>query len=161
MGAREAEFAEFFQARGPGLRRAAFLVVHDWQIAEDMTQQALAKVYAHWSRSDERRRLAFARKILMNECLTFLRRQRPEILVAQVADRPAGISDHDGEALETVRSLPPRQRAVVAVRIYEDLSVAEVAELLGISEGTVKSQTARALSKLKTQLSNDSSSGGK
>ena len=149
---REQEFTEFFSAHAAALRRTAYLVVRDWHLAEDLTQQALAKLYAAWSRTREETRTAYARKVVVNECLSHLRRRRPETPVDRVPDR----AHHDvvtgpdlGAALAL---LPPRQRAIVALRFLDDLSVAEVGELLGIADGTVKSQTARALGSLRTHL---------
>ena len=75
---REQEFAEFFTARGPALRRTAYLVVRDWHTAEDVTQQALAKMYAAWSRVRPETRMAYARRAVVNESLSLLRRHRPE-----------------------------------------------------------------------------------
>jgi RNA polymerase sigma-70 factor (sigma-E family) len=153
--ARDRDFADFFQARGPGLRRIAFLILHDWQLAEDVTQQAMLKVYVHWGRSDEQRRFAFARRILVRECLSLLRRKKPEFLRADPPDVPDIAPDPESRSasraglLHRIQDLAPQQRAVIALRAYEDLPVAEVATLLGISEGTVKSQTSRALTRLR------------
>jgi DNA-directed RNA polymerase specialized sigma24 family protein len=73
---REDEFTEFFAGCAPGLRRTACLVVHDWHLAEDLTQQGLAKLYVAWPRTRPATRLAYARRIVVNECLSYLRRKR-------------------------------------------------------------------------------------
>jgi RNA polymerase sigma-70 factor (sigma-E family) len=149
---REDEFTEFFAARAPGLRRTAYLVVHDWHLAEDLTQQALAKLYVAWSRTRADTRLAYARRIVVNECLSYLRRKRPETSTDTLPD----VVDQRGEPVldlgATLALLPPRQRAIVALRFLDDLPVAEVADLLDVAEGTVKSQTARALDTLRRHL---------
>jgi len=149
---REREFTEFFAARAPALRRTAYVVVRDWHVAEDLTQQALAKLYVAWPRVREDTRMAYARRVVVNECLSHLRRHRPETPTENVPDRavhdPVG-RDGLGEAIAV---LPARQRAIVALRFLEDLPVSEVGRLLGIADGTVKSQTNRALETLRRQL---------
>ena len=152
---REQEFSEFFAACAPGLRRTAYLVVRDWHLAEDLTQQALAKLYAAWGRTEPATRLAYARRTVVNECLSHLRRKRPEQPTDEVPDRgvPAHHDrDHVLDLGEALALLAPRQRAVIALRFLDDLSVAEVARVCDISEGTVKSQTARALDTLRSHL---------
>ncbi|MEI5673050.1 MULTISPECIES: RNA polymerase sigma factor [unclassified Nocardioides] len=150
---REREFTDFFTAHAPGLRRTAYLVVRDWHLAEDLTQQAMAKLYGAWSRTQEPTRLAYARRIVVNECLSHLRRRRPETAVEAVPDRAhAGPADHPLDLGRALGLLPPRQRAIVALRFLDDLPVDEVAHLLDIADGTVKSQTARALDTLRRHL---------
>src|SRR5687767_6298642 len=127
---RDREFEEFFLARGPALRRTAYVVVRDWHLAEDLTQQALVKVYVAWARVDPERRDAYARKAVVNTCLTWLRRSRPERLTATPPD-----SAHrdDGSPLDVgaaLALLPDRQRAIVALRYLDDISVADVAAAL-------------------------------
>lgn len=149
---RDQEFTEFFAACAPGLRRTAYLVVRDWHLAEDLTQQGMAKLYTAWSRVEPATRLPYARRTVVNECLSHLRRRRPETptdAVPEHGTEPAAPVLEIGQALGL---LPPRQRAVIALRFLDDVSVAEAAALLGISEGTVKSQTARALDTLRRHL---------
>jgi RNA polymerase sigma-70 factor (sigma-E family) len=148
------EFADFYRARGSALRRTAYVVVGDWHLAEDLTQQAMAKVYARWRRVHAETRGAYARRAVVNECLSHLRRHRPEVSTANVPDasydpQPDPPSTDLGAALA---ALPARQRAIVALRFLDDLSVREVAAVLGIAEGTVKSQTARALGTLRVHV---------
>jgi RNA polymerase sigma-70 factor (sigma-E family) len=146
---REREFSEFFAAHSTGLRRTAYVVVHDWHLAEDLTQQGLAKLYAAWSRTRPATRLAYARRIVVNECLSHLRRRRPETLTAEVPELRADEQASGVDLAAALALLPPRQRAIVALRFLDDLPVTEVAHLLGIADGTVKSQTARALETLR------------
>ncbi|MCD4534741.1 SigE family RNA polymerase sigma factor [Nocardioides sp. cx-169] len=149
---REQDFSEFFLARGPALRRTAYLIVRDWHTAEDLTQQAFVKLYAAWPRIRRESAEAYARRTVVNQCLSHLRRHAPErptdVLpepVQPAADAPLDV----GRALAL---LPPRQRAIVALRFLDDLSVADVAQTLSIAEGTVKSQTSRALDTLRAHL---------
>lgn len=190
------EFAQTVLTLGPGLRRTAYVIVRDWHTAEDMVQQAMAKMYVAWPRVREETRVAYARKVVVNECLSQLRRPRREILRSDLIDLEQSPTEYAGGPTPTVESiqlgrdrrgpgaapslatarsvfanpstrpdqdeldivtilglLAPRQRAIVALRYVDDLSVDEVAAALGISAGTVKSQTARALATLRTHLS--------
>lgn len=154
-GGREWEFSEFFVACAPGLRRTAYVVVGDWQHAEDLTQQGLAKLYVAWRRVRPETRLAYARRIVVNECLTHLRRKRPELLYDVTPDRVDCATEPGDSVLDleaALALLPPRQRAIVALRFLDDLPVAEVARLLDVAEGTVKSQTSRALDTFRQHL---------
>jgi RNA polymerase sigma-70 factor (sigma-E family) len=146
---REHEFTEFFAARAPALRRTAYVVVRDWHVAEDLTQQALAKLYVAWPRVREDTRMAYARRVVVNECLSHLRRHRPETPTETLPDRAVDAPEPGTDLGETLASLPPRQRAIIALRFLDDLSVTEVGRLLGIADGTVKSQTNRALETLR------------
>jgi RNA polymerase sigma-70 factor (sigma-E family) len=155
---RDTEFRAFFIAAGPSLRRTAAMVVGDWHLAEDMTQQAMAKVYSAWPRVRPETRTSFARKVVINECLSFLRRKRPEVVgmsreQAQSQQVAAEAVDSDApDMLALLGRLAPRQRAVIVLRFLDDLSVAETARALRISEGTVKSQTSRALATLRVVM---------
>jgi RNA polymerase sigma-70 factor (sigma-E family) len=149
---REREFTEFFAAHATALRRTAYLVVRDWHLAEDLTQQAMSKLYAAWSRSRPPTRMAYARRIVVNECLSHLRRQRPETLTDRVPDRPVADGETGLDLAGALALLPPRQRAIIALRFLDDLPVAEVAAVLGIADGTVKSQTSRALETLRSHV---------
>lgn len=153
----EAEFQEFVTARWPHLVRTAYLLTGDVHHAEDLTQTALAKAYRSWrrvSRSD--RPEAYVRRILVN-CNSdrFRKRRVTEALTAvppEVAGRDEAVSwaDERSALLAALAGLPPKQRAVIVMRYWEDLSEAEVAEVLGCSPGTVKSQASKALAKLRT-----------
>ena len=146
---REREFTEFFAASAPALRRTAYVVVRDWHIAEDLTQQAMAKLYVAWPRVRDDTRMAYARRVVVNECLSHLRRHRPETPTENLPDRAAPTPESGTDLGATLASLPPRQRAIVALRFLDDLPVSEVGRLLGIADGTVKSQTNRALETLR------------
>lgn len=150
------EFTEFVHAVWPGLYRTAYLMLGEHHLAEDLVQTALAKTYASWHRVREPGAgPAYARVVLANTAASWFRRrswrneQPAEVLPERIgehdpSDRPA--------VVDALRTLPPRQRAVVVLRYYDDLSVRAVAQALGISEGTVKSQTSEALARLRTLL---------
>jgi RNA polymerase sigma-70 factor (sigma-E family) len=148
---REREFTEFYAATSSALRRTAYVVVRDWHVAEDLTQQAFAKLYVAWPRVREETRLAYARRAVVNECLSHLRRHRPETPTDSLPEHPLEPSSPP-DLSRALAALPERQRAIVALRYFDDLSVSEVGQLLGISDGTVKSQTFRALATLRQRL---------
>lgn len=149
---REEEFNSFFATHGPALRRTAAFLVRDWHLAEDLTQQALVKLYAAWPRTRPATRLAYARRIVVNECLSHLRRQRPETTLTEAHDRPAPAGDPVVDFAAALALLPARQRAIVALRYLDDLSIPEVGRVLGIADGTVKSQSARAIETLRAHV---------
>jgi len=149
---RDREFSEFYAARGPALRRTAYLIVRDWHLAEDVTQQAFSKLYVAWPRVRAETREAYARKAVVNTALSQARR-RQERPVADVPDTAAAsTSDPAFDIGAALALLPERQRAIVALRFLDDQPVAEVARILGVAEGTVKSQTSRALDTLRAHL---------
>jgi RNA polymerase sigma-70 factor (sigma-E family) len=150
------EFVEFAQAAAPRLRRTAFLLCGDWHAAEDLCQSALAKVFVSWRRiSRQDAAHAYATRTLVNTYLADRRLRRvEEVLTARVPDRPAETAGPEDRllALSALAALPARARAVVVLRYWEDLSVEQAAEVLGCTPGNVKSQSARALDKLRAGL---------
>lgn len=149
----EAEFEEFFLARGPALRRIAYVVVRDWHVADDVTQSAMTKLYRAWPRIRRESLEAYARRTVVNEAISAIRRPRREWPSADVPDTPAPeITDHGLDLDRALGLLAPQQRAIVALRFLDDLSVSEVAAALGVAEGTVKSQTSRGLATLRAHL---------
>lgn len=157
--ARDTEFAAWMQARQRKLLRTAYLLTGNVHEAEDLVQTALAKVYLAWDRVSKAQSIdAYARKILINEHTSMWRRlwrQRETVSDTSTYDIPIDSPDYDGVAAalwDSVRSLPERQRAVVVLRYYEQLSEKEAAEALGVTVGTIKSQSSRALDTLRTSL---------
>ena len=149
----ERQFDAFVVARSPGLLRTAFLLMGDRQGAEDLLQTALTKAWFAWRRI-ERDPEAYVRRIMATTSASWWRRrwtgetptsQLPEIDVPPESELTAERQD----LWRAVRHLPPRQRAVVVLRYLEDRSEAETAQLLDCSPGTVKSQAAKALAKLR------------
>ncbi|MFI7612452.1 SigE family RNA polymerase sigma factor [Nonomuraea terrae] len=143
-------FQDFVVSRSDRLLRTAYLLARDWDVAEDLLQESLAKAWFAWPRVEEPE--AYVRKILVTTYVSWWRRRwRGELPSDDLPESPAhdaGDGRDDG-LWQAVGRLPARQRAVVVLRFYEDLPVAEVAGLLGCGEGTVKSQTAKALAKLR------------
>jgi RNA polymerase sigma-70 factor (sigma-E family) len=153
------DFRSYVVARSPALLRTAYLLTGNRADAEDLLQTALAKTYLAWDRIREREALdGYVRRVMVNTQTSWWRRRKvdeyptdalPESPSAGGADDfTNAMSLHD--ALWTaLAGLPKRQRAMVVLRYYEDLSEAETAAVLGVSVGTVKSTTSRALSKLR------------
>ena len=155
----EAAFVEFAESARARLRRTAYLLCGDWDRASDFVQEGLVRVYVRWPRLVRNGgELAYARKAVVSAYLDHVRRksstERP-----QEADPTLASPEDVATAVVTRAALmaaladvPPRQRACVVLRYFEDLSVAETAALLGCTEGTVKSQTSRALFSLRSML---------
>jgi RNA polymerase sigma-70 factor (sigma-E family) len=150
------EFTEFAAAALPRLRRTAFLLCGDWQGAEDLTQATLAKVFVAWRRISRRDAVfSYATRTLANTYLASQRRRRvSELLTSRIPDHAVdpGTPELRIMVLQALAMLPPKARAVVVLRYWEDLSVEQVAVLLGCSAGNVKSQSARSLDKLRALL---------
>jgi RNA polymerase sigma-70 factor (sigma-E family) len=154
---REAEFTAYVAARRPHLRRTAFLICGDWHAAEDLVQTALAKLYVAWPRlrSDVSPE-AYVRRTLVRAHIDETRRPwRREAATAdapdQAAEQGVTVEDHDA-LLRALAALPTGQRHAVVLRHWLGLSVDETADDLGCSVGTVKSQTARAVTRLREAL---------
>lgn len=155
----EEEFRAFVAARSPALLRTSYLLVGgDWALAEDLLQVALTKTYLAWGRIADRGAVeAYVRTTLATTAISWWRRRwtgerATEVLPEGIgADVAAGIDERDA-LWRLVRRLPARQRAVLVLRFYEDLSEAETARTLGLSPGTVKSHTSRALARLRAEL---------
>ena len=150
------EFVEFATAASPRLRRMAFLLCGDWHAAEDLVQTTLAKVFVSWHkirRQDAEH--AYAARTLINSYLADKRRKRStEILTGELPERPVQPPGLETRivVLNALATLPARSRTVVVLRYWAELSVDQVADLLGCSPGNVKSQSARALSKFRAVL---------
>lgn len=153
----DGEFDEFAAAAWPRLRRSAYLLTGDHHLAEDLTQTALVRTYANWRRVRRADALAYARRVLVNANIDRLRRRRMlEVAdgdhgteLGRLADHPDERADERDELVRLLRTLTDRERRVVVLRHYFDLSERQVAEELAIAPGTVKSTLARALSKLR------------
>ncbi|WP_433437309.1 SigE family RNA polymerase sigma factor [Nonomuraea sp. CA-141351] len=153
----EAAFDEFLAARSTSLLRTAILVCgatrHD---AEDLVQHALEKVYRHWPRIRGDNPEAYARKIVVNAAISGARRRKiiQEITFARPPETAADSPDLDlrDTLIQELRRLPPRMRAVLVLRYWEDQTEGNTAALLGCSVGTVKSQAARGLARIRENL---------
>ena len=148
-------FCDYVAARSPALLRTAYLLTGNRPDAEDLLQTALAKTYLSWGRIRQREALdGYVRRIMVNTRTSWWRRrtvaERPAGQLPEVAgrDQTADLDLHD--ALWTaLAALPAKARAAVVLRYYEDLSEAETAAVMGVSVGTVKSTTSRALARLR------------
>lgn len=156
---RDADFTAYLHARQPALLRTAYLLTGDRHEAEDLLQTALAKLYLSWDRVRDRGAVdGYARRILVNEHSSLWRRawKKKERATEEVPEGTPFVDSYDeglgAELWELVQTLPRRARAVVVLRYYEQLTEAETAEVLGVSVGTVKSQTSRALAALRSRV---------
>jgi RNA polymerase sigma-70 factor (sigma-E family) len=162
----EDRFRAFAGGQAAALRRCAYLFCGDWHLAEDLTQTTLIKIYRAWSTVQKTDSMQnYARRVLLNTWLDEKRRpwRRTELRVAAPPDfADVGADPEAAEARSWAKDvthralleLPPRQRASLVLRYFDDLSVAETAAVLGCSEGTVKSQTARGLETLRVVVDN-------
>lgn len=152
----DAEFTEFVHASWASLHRTAYLMLGDRAEAEDLVQTTLAKTYASWSKvRDVEAAPGYARTVLVNTAASWFRKKswRNERPTASLPDHPHETDPTDRPALiDALAQLPPRQRAVIVLRYYDDLTVSQTAAALGCSDGTVKSQTSDALTKLRGLL---------
>jgi RNA polymerase sigma-70 factor (sigma-E family) len=162
MARRDAgEFTSFVLGSQPALRRTAYLMCGDWALASDFVQEAYIRVYRHWPRlRGEAEARSYARKALVSVVIDAKRRRSStEVPVGEIHDHggpDASERSVDRELLtRCLTQVPARQRACVVLRYYDDLSVVEVASVLGISEGTVKSQTARGLDALQAAFARE------
>ena len=153
----EQQFSEFVRASSARLRRTAFLVCGDWHRAEDAVQHAYVRLFQTWGRVDERAAMeryvrTTAVRWLIDESRRPWRRERVHDLVPD-HPTPEAFDDVGGDAVRAaLAKVPPRQRAAIVLRYYEGYDVAETAQLLDCSIGTVKSQTARGLAALRQLL---------
>ena len=157
----EAQFSEYVAARQRALLRTAYLLTSDVHAAEDLVQTALAKAYLSWGKlRDPQAADGYVRKIMVNENTSLWRRAwRRNEHSTDTPPEPAGGHRDETDRFATrdamwdlVQTLPPRQRAAVVLRFYEDMSEADTARVLGCSIGTVKSQTSRAVATLRDRL---------
>ncbi|MFD5830113.1 SigE family RNA polymerase sigma factor [Lentzea sp. NPDC060358] len=158
MSDRDAAFQEYFAARSDAMRGTAYLLCGDWHRAEDLVQQAFTKLYPAWRRIERHEALdAYTRQVLVRTFLSERRRGwfRFESATDDVGDAvaPPGVFPEERVVLlEALAKVPPKQRACLVLRYWEDMSVERTAAVLRCSEGTVKSQAARGLQTLRGLL---------
>ncbi|MCM0678749.1 SigE family RNA polymerase sigma factor, partial [Micromonospora phytophila] len=154
----EEEFRDFVAARSGALLRTAYLLSGDWATAEDLLQTALTKTYLAWKRLGGIEAIEpYARRVMVNTSTSWWRRrwhgERPTEVLPERAAADEIDQQLDRDLLwRHLSALPTRQRAVLVLRFYEDMSEAQTAALLEISPGTVKSQTSRALATLRRRM---------
>ena len=151
------DFDEFAMQAWPRLRWSAYLLTSDRHLAEDLAQTALERTYAHWRSVRRDDALAYARRVLVNLNVDRLRR-RKFVEVSDVALVAVPARDHDhvlvedrDELVRLLAGLTDRERRVVVLRHYFDLSESQTAAELGVAPGTVKSSLSRALAKLRVR----------
>ncbi|MFI6586215.1 SigE family RNA polymerase sigma factor [Embleya sp. NPDC050493] len=155
-------FTEFARTSAHRLCQTAYLLCGDWHLAEDLTQIALEKLYVAWRRIEHTDQPhAYAKRVLLNAYLDRRRRRSstelPGIDASALEGRPDASADADlpdvrMTLIDALMRLPPRDRAVVVLRYWEDHSVEAVAEMLGMSASAVKSAGPRALARLRGTL---------
>ncbi|WP_329456727.1 SigE family RNA polymerase sigma factor [Streptomyces sp. NBC_01497] len=153
-----ASFSSYVRARGPVLLRTARSLTANPLDAEDLLQTALTKTYVAWERIEDHRALdGYVRRALVNTRTSQWRKRKVDEFACEDLPEPAagndiGVAEHQvlHDAMwRAILRLPDRQRAMVVLRYYEDLSEAQTAEVLDVSVGTVKSAVSRALAKLR------------
>lgn len=152
-----ATFSMLVRDRAPAWRRTAYLICGDWAQAEDLTQSVLLRMYLKWPSIDPNGVDAYARVAIARLAVDESRRphRRRELTSDQLPDRGVDTASPD-DALDVRRALaglPPGQRATLVLRYYAGFPVAETAAALGVTEGTVKSQTAKGIAALRERLS--------
>ncbi|KAB7746415.1 SigE family RNA polymerase sigma factor [Nostocoides sp. F2B08] len=180
---REEDFRQFVEAHWLGLVRSAYLLVGgDHGEAEDLVQQTLARVYGHWNRRvREGAPVAYVRKAMVNQAISNLRRKKVQEVLSSAwsgevdttpepravrrdvpgSRDPYGAVEDRDVVVRALRELPPRMRAVVVLRFFDDLTEAATADVLGMSVGSVKSQTSRGLQRLRAAMSDQEVVGGR
>ena len=158
----DAGFDSFVREHGQGLGRAAFLLTGDHHLAEDLVQTALAKVAVRWDRVVAGGDPApYVRTVLVRTAMTWRRRRwHGEVPTSPLPETPDLGQDRTADGRDRLRRalllVPTRQRAALVLRFYEDLSEADTASIMGCRVGTVKSQTAKGLARLRELLADES-----
>jgi RNA polymerase sigma-70 factor (sigma-E family) len=156
----EREFVEYVQARMEWLRRLAYRLCGQWSAADDLVQECLVALYRHWRKASAAESLdAYVRAMLVHRYLaerqrSWTRLVRPVAEVIGASAAPMGGAEHRVDLLAALEKLSRGQRAVLVLRYWEDLDVAQTAAALGCSPGTVKSQTSHAVAALRRLLPN-------
>jgi len=149
----EDAFCEYFAARQRSFMRTAYATVGSWPTAEDVTQSTFSSLYVYWPKIQGGSVDAYARRVLVNACMASFRIGGHETATNELPD--AGVCVDTTEQLDlrmALRHLSRRDRAVLALRYLDDLPVHDVAAILQVSPGTVKSQTSRALERLRVVM---------
>lgn len=160
----EHDFGAFVAARATSLLRVAYLACGDETEAEDLLQTALERTYKNWDRvACYDNPDAYVRRVIINAAIN--RARRRAILNIIPMRNPPETSVREGDPdlfhvlMDAMRALPPRQRAVIVLRYWEDLSETQTAEVLGCAVGTVKSQASKAMAKLRSALGEETVEG--
>ncbi len=156
MSSVEHDFGAFVAARATSLLRVAYLACGDETEAEDLLQTALERTYRNWDRVRVESVEPYVRRVIVNAAISRARRRAILRIIPMHSPPETSARATDADLrhvlMEALRALPPRQRAVIVLRYWEDLSETQTAEVLGCSVGTVKSQASRATAKLRSAL---------
>ena len=151
-------FTEFMSVRSASLFRTAYLIVGDHQLAQDLLQEALIRTYLAWPRlRDPGKAEAYTRRTIVTTAISWRRRrsfhERPtgRLPDTTVPDATEAVTTH-ASVVAQLRTLPPRQRAAIVLRYYEDLTEAQTADVMGCSVGTVKSHVSTGLGRLRDRM---------
>ncbi|MER7008981.1 SigE family RNA polymerase sigma factor [Dactylosporangium sp. NPDC000555] len=156
----EREYVDYVRARTPSLRRLAYRLCGQWSAADDLLQDCLVALYRHWRKATAAESIdAYVRTMLVHAYLAereraWNRRVRPVDTLPELAASPIGGAEQRVDVLAALAKLSRGQRAVLVLRYWEDLDVAQTAAILGCSPGTVKSQTSYAITALRRLLPN-------
>ncbi|MEV0382823.1 SigE family RNA polymerase sigma factor [Nonomuraea sp. NPDC050643] len=163
MSGVEHDFGAFVAARATSLLRVAYLACGDETEAEDLLQTALERTYKNWDRVRHSSPEPYVRRVIINAAISRARRRAILKIIPMYSppETSARATDLDLRhvLMEALRALPPRQRAVVVLRYWEDFSETQTAEVLGCTVGTVKSQTSKAMAKLRSALGRETVEG--
>ena len=151
-------FTEFMSVRSASLFRTAYLIVGDHQLAQDLLQEALIRTYLAWPRlRDPGKAEAYTRRTIVTTAISWRRRrsfhERPtgRLPDTTVPDATEAVTTH-ASVVAQLRTLPPRQRAAIVLRYYEDLTEVQTADVMGCSVGTVKSHVSTGLARLRDRM---------
>jgi len=160
----DAEFDEFAVVAWPRLRRIGFLLTGDHHLAEDLAQTALVRTYASWRRVRRGDAAVYSRRVLINLNIDRMRRNRLQEVgdgaLGMLAATEDGRTEDRDQIVRLLDRLTEKERRVVVLRHYCDLSEADVAHELRIAPGTVKSTLARALQKLRVSIQSETEAVG-
>jgi RNA polymerase sigma-70 factor (sigma-E family) len=150
----EEAFRAFVVERQTVLRRRAFLLCGNWADGDELVQEALARVYVAWPRISAGAEMAYTRRTMLNLHLNDQRKRRREVLTEATPEPHVAGPDQELALTlaELLKGLPDKQRAVLVLRFWEDLTVPQIAEATGIAEGTIKSQISRGLASMRERL---------
>ncbi|GAA4953351.1 RNA polymerase sigma-70 factor (sigma-E family) [Nonomuraea thailandensis] len=147
------DFADFAANRGHALFRYAYMLTGNPHDAADLVQEAMMRLRGSWSRVQRKHNPeSYVKTTIARLHISVWRRRRREHLVWEVHEQPQPVAESPLDLWDELAKLPKRQRAVLVLRYYEDRSDVEIAEMLGISPGTVRSQASRALDKLRATV---------
>lgn len=153
----EDAFCEYFAARQKPFMRTAYTIVGSWSTAEDITQSTFSSLYVYWPKIQGGSVDAYARRVLVNACMASFRSAGHETVTDELPEAGTSVDTTDRLDLRrALQHLSRRDRAVLALRYLDDLPVNDVAAILQVSQGTVKSQTSRALERLRVVMAENS-----